>query len=739
MFKKIIDYFFYNFTKWIASIVLGFFAAYHFKDKLDLGFKYGIGLWLILIIVMYFAISFFLFTAKKIVFFLNTKFDIPLLNRINVTNLTLKELEFIKKLEASGLIEIPLENLSYIWKDKKDIEINIKQLSKNWRAQKIIEMEEKYKQIKHDKIIDFHDFVKKLLTALYRDDENDDMYFLEFNIIQMLLIKLDMQGECPSVINPKQQNNFRGNEPDAYKTKESALNRDSNGVPKPFNEQDKNDISSWKLVSGVSLMDHTIRVANNIIKLVQENEKLVSMEKVYLPDAVIVALAHDLGKIPAEYEKTLEPHYLISAEILDRIIKNSSIDTSDDTDKNNQEEELIVPKKKESKPIKMIKIKANTLIKVVKDHHKRTVSVSDEQKDEINLEYYENLFDLLKKADSQSRREEENEQLSGMGIYEKENKEENKKEDNKNPLDNKDPNKIIKDIADLSNPKNSTPNQDNQEKSVPITSDLDFPPVSEQNTNPDINQTESTENIKTPIIIQPKSDLTSSENEDSIPPPNLFMPDFEEFCFKKGIKSDNKDNNKQDNSDEDREPDEDYAYKKQYLKCDWIDNEIENENIINLIESRINYVRQIKGNNVYSIFSIKDTVFVTPYTIINMMLFFADKNNDLNLVTQITMNKSIRRAVAVLLVDKLKKIGAIDVSNIKPDYFSGKFILYKQEKFNSDKYTEIKGSYTPMKLIYFANAYQNGKIHFYDLRKKSKLWDKDGILKKFTNFKWNSE
>jgi len=89
-------------------------------------------------------------------------------------------------------------------------------------------------------------------------------------VVEKLLIKLDLEGDCPSVVG-------RG-----------LANKDEKETKYPKN--------SYDYLAKISLWKHSLNVAKQLIS------KLAY--KVMIPDALIMALGHDIGKIPAQYKAT---------------------------------------------------------------------------------------------------------------------------------------------------------------------------------------------------------------------------------------------------------------------------------------------------------------------------------------------------------------------------------------------------------------------------------------------------
>lgn len=89
-------------------------------------------------------------------------------------------------------------------------------------------------------------------------------------VVEKLLLKLDLEGDCPSVVGYGQANNDE--------------------------KERKYSKNCYDYLATVPLWKHSLNVAEQLIS------KLAY--KVMIPDALIMALGHDIGKIPAQYRAT---------------------------------------------------------------------------------------------------------------------------------------------------------------------------------------------------------------------------------------------------------------------------------------------------------------------------------------------------------------------------------------------------------------------------------------------------
>ncbi len=298
----------------------------------------------------------------------------------------------IESFEQKGIISIPLENISQLWTDEENkvIKINMDKVYSIWRDDYVITIHDNPDTVfKHKEISAFYkkiqDVFKEQLIAnkkIYLDNKDvtqeeqqeQQEFSMMYRTILFLLRNLDQNGHCPSVVEKNRNGMFRSSEPDYQKTNKK-----------------QNDIKSdYELLAlSVNLLQHSIHVAENIIKIMQKQKELYS--KVMLPSAVIVALAHDIGKEPelynsAKYSTMVHPE--ISAEFVKRFF-NSNVfkDISGLYEK-----------------------KINAIIFAIENHHIKTVESKDVDPNAIKL------FKLLKQADAEARKEEKKDALVKLNM-----------------------------------------------------------------------------------------------------------------------------------------------------------------------------------------------------------------------------------------------------------------------------------------------------------------------------------
>jgi hypothetical protein len=210
--------------------------------------------------------------------------------------------------------DLAIDTIARLWKTHKT-EIEIEKLVNLWLQNPQLAVAQKEENVivfKHEEIDNFY--------HLYINDAVDEQ--VEQICIELLKL-LDEKGDVPSVV---RHNNDSNNE-----------------IPDDM----------FKLLAEVPLYEHTIRVAEEIIKLT--NQTPFTMNK-----AIIAALGHDIGKIFAKDEYTKFDHPALSATYLEKNIASFSGYNF-----------------------------RNEVIQAVRGHHKSDV---------FNI-----LTDLLKKADKKAR------------------------------------------------------------------------------------------------------------------------------------------------------------------------------------------------------------------------------------------------------------------------------------------------------------------------------------------------
>jgi hypothetical protein len=178
------------------------------------------------------------------------------------------------KKEESKREKLKLEDISLIWTKKKKAVVKLEELAKIWRNF----------EISQEQVDTPHFFTPVIKEFFEKHLQNKPFYTGKVRVvINNLLTLLDMEGGVASVVSGQ------------YET-ESKIPEDT-----------------YKMLAMVTLAEHTIHVAEEMISLVPYGPNL--------PPALIAALAHDLGKIP-KYRKqyySLGDHAFISMTVLEGI------------------------------------------------------------------------------------------------------------------------------------------------------------------------------------------------------------------------------------------------------------------------------------------------------------------------------------------------------------------------------------------------------------------------------------
>jgi hypothetical protein len=179
----------------------------------------------------------------------------------------LKREEEVKK-------KLKLEDISVIWTKKKKARIKLEELARLWRN---FEISKEQADTPH--------FFTPVIKEFYEKHLQNKPYYTGKArvVINNLLTLLDIDGGVASVVSGQ------------------------------YESESKLPENTYQMLSMVTLAEHTIHVAEEIIRLVPYGPNL--------PVALIAALAHDIGKIP-KYRKqyySLGDHAFISMTVLESI------------------------------------------------------------------------------------------------------------------------------------------------------------------------------------------------------------------------------------------------------------------------------------------------------------------------------------------------------------------------------------------------------------------------------------
>ncbi|BCO09316.1 metal-dependent phosphohydrolase [Desulfolithobacter dissulfuricans] len=151
--------------------------------------------------------------------------------------------------------KITLRELSSVWTKNGPCEIHIANLAPLWRDEKALADQEASSLVfSHKRVTEFYD--RQINASWFCNAE------LHKEVCGKILLLLDKEGDCPSVVN-------------AAGDVEGSW-----------------DTNTFNLLSQITLLNHTLNVAEETVKLLVQAEA-----QHIIPDAMIAALGHDLGKL----------------------------------------------------------------------------------------------------------------------------------------------------------------------------------------------------------------------------------------------------------------------------------------------------------------------------------------------------------------------------------------------------------------------------------------------------------
>jgi len=198
-------------------------------------------------------------------------------NRVVIEEVFIPKFLPFRITEDKGSQQTKLSNVSNIWAGSK---VYLKNIAKYWREQVGEEGEEQSVQMPV--------FTHVEITSFYNDVIAPQPIIKgpRKTIITKILVMLDNEGTCPSVV------------------------RSSCNVKDPDSDFDE---STFTQLAMVPLYQHSLAVASKFVGK--------TSEEILLPNVLITALGHDLGKIPAHHNKyySTGDHPQISLIILSSI------------------------------------------------------------------------------------------------------------------------------------------------------------------------------------------------------------------------------------------------------------------------------------------------------------------------------------------------------------------------------------------------------------------------------------
>lgn len=186
-----------------------------------------------------------------------------------------------KKLPINtGQQEIPISDLAEIWAESKRTgQIHIRDIAPLWRKSTITEEERSDYTFKYPE-------VEKWFQANISEQPWFNEAEAHMEICYQLLQMLEKEAPCPSVVNP------------------------SNDVEASW------DTNTYNMLGQTSLLDHSLHVAEQTITLLID-----AGAHHVIPDAMVAALGHDIGKLPTNrtHLYSLGEHPLAAGRVLAEI------------------------------------------------------------------------------------------------------------------------------------------------------------------------------------------------------------------------------------------------------------------------------------------------------------------------------------------------------------------------------------------------------------------------------------
>lgn len=616
----------------------------------------------------------------------------------------------LNNLKKEGILEVSLADLSHIWSDnhssvsdekQEEIRIDMSKMYHFWRDETAIEIHaQEEKGFANDRIKKFFQDLKEVLKVeekLGSPDVDSDLeksvFQAEYRIILFLLSQLDEYGHCPSVVS-KVGDESKSGEPDNIKTKQSPMEILTVDLKARLKKDASNQISlpfknTYEILRNINLADHSINVAENIIKLIENDENDEIYKNTMLPIAVIAALAHDIGKIPEYYTGIYNKltHQLISAKILEEFIDGYSQSLKKTLDQG------------------IIEI----MVEAVKNHHAfLTPAAATESR-------FRKIIDYLKKADSKARTQEIAFILEQYGFL-KDSTAAKESKNKKMTTVNNDPENSSPVTSDIGEFKNTL---ERMNKNTGIDSDLSKSGRSEKQSEPRKPVSSYTEKIENEF----KNKLDKKKNTDSRV---VFKyPDFDRYT---GIKP---------SEDEEREIARAFLgnYKDTLLDeiPGWMNLPEAIQTGLEIIEERINYCKLPREGSdpIVGIFSIKGTVFVLSTVMMAVVHYVGEKLYNDSVVSKPYYQRGV---YLFSYVNAIRKLGIIDERNIKISYFAAPFTIFLTDA-NGNHLGTRSGKYTPLNLEAIA-SYFSKSVDYYEERKKNPVYCPTGYLLKMTGFRW---
>jgi hypothetical protein len=288
------------------------------------------------------------------------------IDKRELLNLVVSIEEMNKILQDRNIqVDIPLSNLSVLWREKtpedkkKKKPLRLKRGQNIWTTVFGRDFLDNGDVVKNKLLKDFLSIFEKVVEDIYESldgDLSESRLILDLFVVFILLKKLDKNDICPSVVDKFAGDSDKNKQQSNYFELEKF--RDASSL---------RSVNAYDILSNITLVEHSVNVALWTLRYIFENNYGYPI----IISAVLVAFAHDIGKIPEIYEEelaryTTTDHPYASANYLKKLTTFSSI------------------------PNERMKLIEESILR----HHGKIESKSDAQ----------NIFhEILKKADHNAR------------------------------------------------------------------------------------------------------------------------------------------------------------------------------------------------------------------------------------------------------------------------------------------------------------------------------------------------
>ena len=195
---------------------------------------------------------------------------------------------FGRKKEKS-VQKIHLRDLSALWTKEGTRSIHISELSPLWRDEQVLATEDAVPNLHNPRAADFMDKIQKWAWF--------EKFPQQKAVCGQILKLLDQEGHCPSVV-------------DVHGDVEGGW-----------------DENTYQLLAKTTLLDHSLNVGEQVVKLLSDSKAWH-----VIPDTMIAALAHDLGKLESMrgYLYSLGEHPLAAGRPLAGILGFNKLPKKDE-------------------------------------------------------------------------------------------------------------------------------------------------------------------------------------------------------------------------------------------------------------------------------------------------------------------------------------------------------------------------------------------------------------------------